>query len=83
MFERLSQPIASAGYLRNCPAGVRTEKLPKRGKGSERRFATSREACPARTSERGARAADIDLKHKKVVDDLRINYPHFSFATRE
>jgi hypothetical protein len=32
---------------------------------------------------RSARAADFDVERTNVVDDLRINYPHFSFATRE
>jgi len=31
----------------------------------------------------GARAADIDLERVKVLDDLRLTYPHFSFATWE
>jgi hypothetical protein len=53
------------------------------GRGSERRFAVSSRRALGGTNARRARAADIELKCVKVVDDLRITYPHFSFATRE
>jgi Sec-independent protein translocase protein TatA len=53
------------------------------GRGSERRFAVSSRHARGGTNARRARAADIELKCVKVVDDLRITYPHFSFATRE
>jgi Sec-independent protein translocase protein TatA len=53
------------------------------GRGSERRFAASSRHARRGTKGRRARAADIELKRVKIVNDLRITYPHFSFATWE
>jgi Sec-independent protein translocase protein TatA len=72
MFERLSQPMHLLVIFGIALLVFGPKKLPQRKKGSERRFAASREACPARTRNKRTRRASSRHRPQAQKDCRRL-----------